>query len=194
MVEMIEEIVNFAMLEELFGKFDFLGIIDTVKIIEVYKAYLDSGETGTGITMLLFGLFALALRIALLAILVVFALRVWKIVSYHYFKIADKEEKMRIKKEFFARSQDSIVEEIAPKEPEEVETVKQAEETKEIEIPKQQEKTIRIDAFEKSDATKEVKIPKDAIKLQKSEPQKQQPKPKENTTLKEKINKFLFNE
>ena len=169
MFDTAQEILGVAMLEELFGKFDFLGVADLSKAIETYKIYLAAGEVETGLKIIILSGFLLALRITLITLAVIFVLRVWKIVSYHYFKILDEEKEKKIRKEFFARKE-PVVEEIAPKMLEKVEVVKQPEETKEIEIPVPM------------GATKEAEIPK------------QNEKPKEKRTLKEKVVGFLFNE
>lgn len=171
MFDIIEDMFGLAVLEEFFGKFDFLGIIEVLKAFEACETYVALGETVAGVKLIVWSMVFFAFRVALTILATIFILRVWKIVSYHYFKILDEEKNKEVKKQFFARKDKSIENTVTPKE-KKAETVKDEEfkKTKEIEIPTAM------------DATKEVEL------------SKQIKKPKGKTTLKEKIIKFLFNE
>ena len=164
MFETLERIFDLALIEELFGKYDWLGIIDVMKAFELYENYKLLGETEVGAKILTWSAILLVFRMLLASLALIFFYRVWRIVANFYFEIEKEQNKEKV-------------------EPKLRRIPKNRNNLQKIQICNNPEK-IQISDIHKekptNDTTKEIELP--------------QKTKKQDLTLKEKIVKFLFNE
>ena len=150
------DIIDLNVVQDFFGKFDFFGIIDVLKAIESCEVYVALGQPKVGIGLLIWSSVFLVLRIILTVLTLIFVLRVWKIVSHHYFKIIDEES--NAKKQIVTEKYDAEVQGVAIEEKYETVELEHIEETKEIEIP------VPMDATKEVEIPKQIEKPKEKIK------------------------------